>query len=88
MVTLREKIAGLRGRPSETGTLTEGAELSNASNNATMDALFENKDKMAALAKKQLSDLFPNSKEPYGRARAVGMSAAEAGRAVKRGLKR
>lgn len=67
------------------GAFTEGAERSNVETvQGVMDTLLANKDKMSRQAEQQLGSLFDNAENSYGRARAVGMTAAEASRLVTR----
>ena len=88
MDTSHDRPGVLRQRGGE-ATFTEGAEKLNVHTiQGVMDGLFANKDEMAKRARAQLGDLFANAENSYGRARAVGMTAAEASRVVDRAFKR
>lgn len=64
--------------------LTHAAEMSNVANtNEILDDLFRKRSDLAAKSYRQLSSLF-SSKEHYGRATRLGMSAKESGRLVNR----
>jgi hypothetical protein len=64
--------------------LSSAAEASNlAETNALLDTLFSNREVLATRAFRQLNSLF-GTREHYGRNVRLGMSANEAGKALKR----
>jgi len=63
----------------EQAHLSEAAEKSNQQTvQGITSALLKNKEKMGRQAESQLKSLFKNTGESYGRARAVGTTAADA----------
>ena len=82
--TSNDRVGMLNQRNPE-AKFTEGAEKLNVVNKqGVTDLLFANKDEMRKRSEAQLSDLFSNSDNSYGRARAVGMTAEEASKVVNR----
>jgi hypothetical protein len=69
-------------------TLSECAERTNLDGQKVLDDLFSKREEMGNRAEHQLEDLFAHTKDSYGRARAVGMTAAEASKVVNRAFKR
>jgi hypothetical protein len=83
-----EDTLGLRQRHGA-ATLSQGAEQANVENiQGIMDKLIARKPAMAKLCEQQLGELFPGSKNSYGRARAVGMTASEASALVNRAFRK
>lgn len=84
MDTRYDRPGMLRQRNPE-AAFTEGIERSNVETiQGLTDVLFANKEEMAKRTQAQLSDLMANATNSYGRARAVGMTAAEASKMVDR----
>lgn len=85
--TSQDIPGSLRQRSGE-ATLSSGAEHSNARViNEFTDGLIARKGEMKKRCEAQLSDLFANAKNSYGRNRAVGLPAREASRLIDRAFK-
>jgi hypothetical protein len=80
--TSHDRARSLRQRNPE-AVFTEGVEKINVNTiQGVMDGLFANKAEMHKRCEAQLGELFAG--KSYGRARAVGMTAAQASRVVDR----
>lgn len=88
IMTDEDRPGDLRGRD-PAGAFTEGVEQANVDGvQGLVATLFEHKDEMGRRCESQLGDLFANSANSYGRARAVGMTAREASGLVNRAFRK